>query len=410
MKLQKSLFILFALFFFEVQTSHATFSIVAVDTITGEVGSAGASCISNAQIIWDVIEGMGALNTQSFYLEDNQDNAHVLLAAGIAPDSIMLWLEANDAGVPADPTVRQYGAVTLAGGGASAAFTGSACIPWAGHSFGPGYSAQGTILLGPEIVDTIVFTYLNTPGQLAERLMAALEAAKVPGADQRCLSQGKSSISAFIRVERIGDGGVPYLYEVVPNTTGSNDPIDQLRVQYDAWKLRQIPDADSSEVIVSTLQERADGSSTIDITIVPINYEGDTVRYPEGASVSNSGDGVLSAVIDNGNKTYSATLTAPTNQQEDTLFSSASGFDQAVPLNTQPVITFYGCGDANLDFNLLNILDLNYIVNFLFRFGPPAPIPEAADLNGSGGQPNILDLNLLVNYIFRFGPKPTCGW
>jgi hypothetical protein len=65
-------------------------------------------------------------------------------------------------------------------------------------------------------------------------------------------------------------------------------------------------------------------------------------------------------------------------------------------------------GDANGDLSVNpNILDLNFLVNYIFRLsGNPGPCLEESDANGSGGNPNILDLNILVNYIFRFGPLP----
>ena len=70
----------------------------------------------------------------------------------------------------------------------------------------------------------------------------------------------------------------------------------------------------------------------------------------------------------------------------------------------------YFCGDANHDGSETpNILDLTFIVDFIFRGGPPPDIPAAADLDGSGGNPNILDLTTLVDFIFRGGAQPTCS-
>ena len=65
-------------------------------------------------------------------------------------------------------------------------------------------------------------------------------------------------------------------------------------------------------------------------------------------------------------------------------------------------------GDVNGDGSVTpNILDLNVLVNYIFRFsGNPGPCPEESDVNATGGTPNILDLNVLVNYIFRMGPLP----
>jgi uncharacterized Ntn-hydrolase superfamily protein len=387
---------------------EATFSIVAVDTITGEVGSAGASCIAGAQIIKDVVEGIGAVNTQSFYLPGNQDNAHVLLVAGIAPDSIMDWLFAND--VESDPSARQYGAVTLAGQGASASYTGPLCLDWKGHLTGPGYAIQGNILLGTQIIDSMEFEFLNTSGPLEERLMAALEAAKVPGADVRCLSVGKSAISAYIKVVRIGDGAEPYLDEVVNSTGGSTDPIDVLRGQYDNWKLRQKVHSDSSVVVISSDAIRADSNSTAEITIVPLNLDGDSLRYIDSVTISNTNGGTLSAVVDNGDKTFSTTINAGSLSEFDTVKVTVSAASETVQLASTPTVLYYNCGDLNIDFQPYNILDLNFLVNYIFRGGTLPSILDAADLDGSGGNPNILDLNILVNYIFRSGNAPDCGW
>jgi len=397
----------FVCFFLSPQ-AEATFSIVAVDTITGEVGSAGASCIAGSNIIEDVVEGIGAINTQAFYLSGNQANAHALLIAGIAPDSIMRWLEAND--VQNDPARRQYGAVTLAGQGASAGFTGALNTEWKGHITGPGYSMQGNILLGPQILDSMEFVFLNTSGPLEERLMAALEAAKVTGADIRCTGAGKSSISAYIKVVRIGDGALPYLSEIVGNTTDSTDPIDLLRVKFDNWKLRKIADPDSSVIINVPDTVRADGASIIDITVVPLNLDGDSLRNLDSVVIENSGGGTLSAVVDNGDKTFSATLTSATVSQSDTITVFVESGGELVQLNSRPVVIYYPCGDVNYDLVGLNILDLTYLVDYIFRSGPLPPNKDAADIDGSGGFANILDLTSLVDFIFRSGAKPTCGW
>ena len=67
------------------------------------------------------------------------------------------------------------------------------------------------------------------------------------------------------------------------------------------------------------------------------------------------------------------------------------------------------CGDVNNDLVGLNILDLTYLVDLIFRGGPFPPILAAADVDGSGGNPNIVDLTKIVDRIFRGGPLPTCG-
>src|SRR3990170_9719 len=77
-----------------------TFSIVAVDTVTGEIGSAGASCVGGgvgAFILSDVIEGIGAIHTQAYWNATNQQNAHNRMLEGLSPQEIIDWLITNDA-------------------------------------------------------------------------------------------------------------------------------------------------------------------------------------------------------------------------------------------------------------------------------------------------------------------------
>lgn len=215
----------------------ATFSIVAVDSGTRQVGSAGASCVSGAIILSDVHPGVGAIHTQAYYNRTNQIYGRSLMNEGYAPQSIIDSLIAHDA--QHNPNIRQYGAVDLAGGGRSAAYTGSGCSDWKGHITGPNYAIQGNILLGPQIVQNIETNFLGTVGSLADKLMAGLQGAKVPGADTRCMQYGKSTISAFLRVAMPGDPDNDLYLDLNVNDTPTNqDPIDVLQQLYDDWKMQ----------------------------------------------------------------------------------------------------------------------------------------------------------------------------
>ena len=136
--------------FFQILNADDTFSIVAVDTITGQVGSAGASCIQGSIIISDIHPGLGAIHTQSYWNAVNQDSASSLMEEGYSPQEIIDWLVENDA--QNDPTIRQYGAVDLIEGGRSAAFTGENCSDFKGHKVGDTYAIQGNILLSQSIL------------------------------------------------------------------------------------------------------------------------------------------------------------------------------------------------------------------------------------------------------------------
>ncbi|SYZ74510.1 exported hypothetical protein [Candidatus Zixiibacteriota bacterium] len=384
----------------------ATFSIVAVDTLTGAVGGAGASCIDGSVMINDCVEGIGASHTQAYYLVQNKNNLHNLMAAGIAPDSIIHWLENND--YEATPEYRQYGVVTLANHGASAAYTGAATTPWTGHITGPAYSIQGNILiLDGFVLDSIKAAFIRTDGPLEDKLMAALQGANVPGADTRCYGCNKPAISAFIKVVHPGDGGTPYLFLNVNSTVCAKNPIDSLQKLYDHWKLLANADPAVSTVAVAPLKVPAsDGAHTVNITVTPRNIDG---QYPRGGatvSLSHTGTGILSPVVDNGDGTFSATLTSPASPEKDTLSAIATAGDIPTPLDQQPIVAFLKCGDANAN-GTVNILDVSFIISWLYKQGP-APDPLwLADPNASGST-NILDVSYLISFLYKNGPGIIC--
>ena len=175
------------------------------------------------------------VHTQSFWHTGNQNYARTLMNAGYPPQDIIDSLVANDA--QGNPSIRQYGIIDLVGGGRSAGYTGVNCFDYKNHLLGPDYAIAGNILLGQQILDSMKVRFLSTTGMLSDRLMAALQGAKVPGADTRCLSGGRSSISAFIRVARPGDTtGVLFHNLNVNNAPDGVDPIDSLQVVYDEWR------------------------------------------------------------------------------------------------------------------------------------------------------------------------------
>ena len=212
-----------------------TFSIVAIDTITGEIGSAGASCIAGSIIISDVHPGIGAIHTQAYWISTNQQNASDLMNNGYSPQEIIEWLVAND--VQNNPHIRQYGIVDMVDGGRSAAYTGEDCDDYKNHVTGDTYAIQGNILLGEDILDDMETAFLNSFGTLDEKLLSAMEAANVPGADTRCMDFGIPALSAFIRMarsENIADS--LYLDINVNGVPIVTNPIDSLYQLYWDWK------------------------------------------------------------------------------------------------------------------------------------------------------------------------------
>ena len=227
---------------FTTSIAQDTFSIVAIDPETGEVGSAGASCVDlnnfpnlETGFLGELFPGAGAINSQAAYLGQNQTNARNRFNAGDTPQEIIDWLVAND--VQNQPEQRQYGIIALIDGAPqSAAHTGSNNFDYKNHITGINYSIQGNILLGQEILDSMEARFLRTDGDLACKLMAAMQGANVIGADNRCTDNGTSSLFAFLKVAQPNDiFGNPALSLGVRFQDGQGiEPIDRLQDAFDA--------------------------------------------------------------------------------------------------------------------------------------------------------------------------------
>jgi len=229
----------FFLFILLINSSFGqdTFSITAVDPVTGLVGSAGASCIAGSIILSDVHPNRGVIHTQAFYRSQNQAYARSLMIMGLPPQQIIDSLIAHDN--QNNPTIRQYGITDFIGNTVrTAGYTGVNTNDYKNHNLGPTFTVQGNILLGQQILDSMYNRYLNTPGTMAEKLMAALQGAKVIGADTRCLVSNRSSISAFIRVAKPTDPqNGPYWLDLNVQTVPSpKDPIDSLQILFNQWQ------------------------------------------------------------------------------------------------------------------------------------------------------------------------------
>lgn len=240
-----------SLFFGPYLQAQDTFSIVAVDPATGEVGSAGATCVEGIGsfggviLLSGIIPGRGGVNAQAYICIDphiNLDNGIAQLGEGNSPEEVIDWLVENDACFSQnfDPEFRQYGIAALNENGEPdvAAFTGQNTDTWKGHLLGETYAIQGNILIGPQVLDGMEAGFNNTEGTLAERLMAAMQGGNIPGADARCLDAGTSSTSAFLRVFKPEDDpDNPYLELNVAEAPAGVEPIDSLQALFDTWLL-----------------------------------------------------------------------------------------------------------------------------------------------------------------------------
>jgi uncharacterized Ntn-hydrolase superfamily protein len=196
-----------------------TFSIVARDSVTGELGVAVQShYFSVGPIVPWAEAGVGAVATQSLVLVDYGPDGLDLMRAGWpaqqALDSL-LRADAHNEG-------RQVAMVDAKGG--VAAYTGRACIPDAGHHRGAQYSVQANLMANDRIWAAMAKAYEDTPGDLAERLLAALDAAQQAGGDIR----GRQS--AAIMVVKAQASGKPWadrLFDL--RVEDSPEPLAELR-------------------------------------------------------------------------------------------------------------------------------------------------------------------------------------
>ena len=247
----------------------ATWSVIAVDTRTGQVIIASATCVAQGRFagfpakgLMDiqaiVVPGVAVAAAQAAVdnTRANQELIHRELKAGTAPDRIIEMLSE-------DPRFesRQFGIVDLRGrcAGHSGSGNGAASLNVADSVPGEGihFSVQGNILASDDVVHMAVAAFKSGGGTMADRVMAAMEAADAQGGDRRCTCEsepvleapcdGKTSHVAYILVadpadpegESFNDGEYSLYIDVTDENIlpGENaNPVRTLRMRYDRWK------------------------------------------------------------------------------------------------------------------------------------------------------------------------------
>ncbi len=187
----------------------STYSIVARDSLTGEMGVAVQSHWFNVGAIvgWGEA-GVGVIATQSFVNPAFGIKGLDLLKQGKTPKQVVDELIAGDEG----RDFRQL--AVLDANGNTASYTGSKCIDAAGNIAGVNYSLQANLMLNNKVWGAMEKAFNETSGKLAERMIAALEAAQIAGGDIRGMQ------SASIMVWKGKSTGEPW-----------NDKLIDLRVE-----------------------------------------------------------------------------------------------------------------------------------------------------------------------------------
>ena len=242
-------------------TAFATWSIVAVDRSNGQMVIASATCVAQARFatfpaegLMDiqavVVAGRGIAAAQAGVdrTRANQTLISEELRKGTDPIDILSKLRE-------DPDIerRQFGIVDVEGrsAGHSGAENGQASLDVEGRVSGTDivYSIQGNILASDEVIHDAVTAFENAEGSLADRVIAAMEAADVAGGDRRCTCEteplteapcdGKTSHVAYIlEADATTPDDKPTLYIDVTDENiephENANPVKTLRMRYDA--------------------------------------------------------------------------------------------------------------------------------------------------------------------------------
>ncbi|HET6164966.1 MAG TPA: DUF1028 domain-containing protein [Planctomycetota bacterium] len=429
--------------------ARATWSIIIIDRSTGEVAIGCATCLENFDLqFWVPVMkvGVGGGCSQSA-IDTNGDIRRAIwdgLDAGDAPLDILATIKGFDGNY----FNRQIGIVDMQG--RAQTHTGGGCGAWAGgvkNRVGKmSYAIQGNVLTGSPVVDDAEQAVLNTTGDLAEKLMAAMEAAAADGGDGRCScsitapdscgspppgfdpTKDKSAHCAFMLVGRIGDvdggcdktigcGNGSYFLDlnIAFQTASDPDPVLQLRTAFDAWRQNQVgrPDHILSTKAVTPASAPGNGTAAASLDVTAVDWQGTAVGHG-GAIVTvkhapgSAGLAAIGTPVDHGDGTYSIPVVAGEGQGKD-LFEVVLD-DGVSPVTLYPYPAFDETATLTSDVASLSAA-AGGTAN-LSLFGPEGTAPPYLLLASASGTtpglpigPVVLPLNfdnvLVLSFLLR---------
>ncbi|MEO0224132.1 MAG: DUF1028 domain-containing protein [candidate division WOR-3 bacterium] len=205
----------------------STFSIIAVDTITKEIGIGSCSKVLGVGFLVPWIDPeYGAVATQSFVNVKFGKLGLELLKLGYSPKEIINILRASDSLFE----LRQVGVLNINGDGY--AFTGNKNFPYAGHIVSRGYIILGNLLKSESVLKEMEKAFLNSTNKpLAERIILSLQAGDKAGGDRR----GRQSCAVIVKLKDGGYDGIDdRLVEI--RIDDSKQPIEDLKRIYKSWQ------------------------------------------------------------------------------------------------------------------------------------------------------------------------------
>lgn len=332
----------------------ATWSIVLVDTATGEVGVAACTCLEGLDLlkvlpVMVVGRGGGVAQSAIDTTASNRKKMFEQLQLGTPPVDIIPILLDGDL----QKKVRQYGIADSSP--AAEGYTGGGVLGYKEHVTGTvgtlSYAIQGNVLTGAPVIDAAEAAVLGTPGSLADRLLAGMEAARAMGGDGRCSCDPdhpqqcgsppaaftKSGHIAFMTVSRIGDtdglcnaavgcasGSYWLKLNVAFQSATALDPVLQLENLYAAFKLGLADHADGLTSLAGFDHDEllADGQSTRTLTVALYDHFGAAITHG-GATLTvahapgSAGLCSIGPVSDLGDGTYELDVTAGSGEGTD---------------------------------------------------------------------------------------------
>lgn len=201
-----------------------TFSIAARDPDADEFGVAVSTALVGVGALCPFVSENAAVATQSFVNVSHGKNAVDLANRGVSvPTACDALLSDDD-----HASYRQVHGID--GDGRTFAFSGEDCVDWFGHLEADDHTVAGNMLANGDVIEEISETFRNTDGELAERLVTALEEGQDTGGDKR----GKISAALLVHSPE------PKLYHNL-RIDNSDDPVGDLR---DAFELGKETEAD----------------------------------------------------------------------------------------------------------------------------------------------------------------------
>jgi uncharacterized Ntn-hydrolase superfamily protein len=196
----------------------STYSIVARDPETGQMGVAVQThqmCVG--WIVPWMLPGVGAIATQAHVNISFGPVGLAMLREGVPAPQII------DSLVASDPQANRRQVAVVDANGLVGAWTGDGCIPEASHKIGGGYSVQANMMMNPTVPAAMADAYESASGDIAQRMLAALQAAQAEGGDIRGMQSAAIKVVSGSAAGK-HDWETDYDLRVDEHTT----PVDEL--------------------------------------------------------------------------------------------------------------------------------------------------------------------------------------